>query len=128
MAAKISTITPSDRIVIPSGGLEQNNIIPIRLRTIPSVPIAGCLPRLEAIFKKRFFRLVRAGKFPKSFFHNCNFGFAGGASFPNGGRPQFLQNLLSAVFSVPQWLQYGMDAIPSKVIFFPDETIRAEVL
>jgi hypothetical protein len=128
MAAKTSTITPSDRIVIPCGGLEQNNTNPIRLKIIPSVPITGCLPRLEAIFQKGFFRLTCIGIFPKSFFLARNFGFGGGGTFPNGGRPQFLQNLLSAVFSVPQWLQYGMDAIPSKVKFIPHETTRAQVL
>jgi hypothetical protein len=47
---------------------------------------------------------------------------------PNGGFPQFLQNLLSAVFSVPQWLQYGIDAIPSRITSTPDKPDRVEEL
>jgi hypothetical protein len=100
MAASINTKTPNDRIVIPSGGLEQNNTNPIRLRIAPSVPIAGCLPRSESIFQDR------------------HFFFGAATTFPKGCLPQFLQNLLSAVFSVPQWRQVGMAAIPSRIIFF----------
>jgi hypothetical protein len=79
-------------------------------------------------FPKRVFQPVSYRDIPENFFHGCHFSFATSGTFPNGGRPQFLQNLLSAVFSVPQWLQYGMDAIPSKIKFNPHETIRAQVL
>jgi len=106
--------------------LEQNAINPIRLRIAPNVPIAGCLPRPGSFFQKAKFG--RPGIFPKSFFQNGIFGFAGGGVFPKGGWPHALQNLLSAVFSDPQWLQYGMDAKPSKTIFTPDKIRRAEVL
>jgi hypothetical protein len=55
------------------------------LKTIPSVPIAGCRPLLE-----------------NQFFKNKNFGLGAGLILPKGGFPQFLQYLLLAVFSVPQ--------------------------
>jgi hypothetical protein len=98
-------------MVMPRDGLEQNNRNPIMIKTIPSVPIAGCLPLLESQVLK-----------------NVNFGLGAGWIFPNRGRPQFLQNLLSAVFAVPQWLQNGINAILDKIPFTPGKAGRVEEL
>jgi hypothetical protein len=67
MAALTSTNAPKDRIVIPSGSLEQNNTNPIRLKIIPNVPIAGCRPRSGIFFQNANFCLLSSEIFPNSF-------------------------------------------------------------